>query len=182
MKRIIYAILLFILFITGFLIIKEVYELNKSSYITIQNTQTTNFKEMLLEDTVDKFTQYIKENNIDVSNYSVVKYGDKTFLKIEILLVDNSNYLIEYEGLYVKSIYANIGKMDEKNIEDIINIVTVLFKISSTDMSTAEAKQIFSNLISQVNEKNTTAYLKHKNNMTYNLKINENGGISVYVE
>lgn len=183
MKKIIISAIFTIIIITSYIVFNRIVQLNNQTISKTENSASVRvFKKQLLENIIESIKDKSDEAQIKLSDYTLVKYEEKSFVNLDILQIPKSNFLIQYEGLYVISIHLNIGELNDENSKMVSDIATILIKVSDLDLTEIEAKQIFSQLIKQVNSKKTSTYIKYKNGLVYNLSINDDVGINLYVE
>lgn len=69
-------------------IVKELWVLNKekkqNDSVVITDVKKKNFKSELLENIVDSFKDLSNKEELKLDNFSLVKYDNKTYFKIEI--------------------------------------------------------------------------------------------------
>lgn len=181
-KRNIYIFsFMIILIILIVLVVKELFKLNesytKNKTDIKKELHSKNFKNELLEDVVNRLKQVSSEYDLVLENISLVKYDNKTYLKISIPELENSNYLIHYEGMNITTLHANIWEVKDSNIEKVSNAIISLIRTSDKNIQEVEAIQIYSELLTSVNKNKATAQLKFKNGLVYSLEASENEGI-----
>lgn len=122
------------------------------------------------------------EHGLKLEDISLVKYDNKTYLKISIQDLESSNYLIHYESMNVTTLHANIWKVTENNIEKVSKAIISLIMTSDKNIQEVEAIQIYSELLTSLNKNKETAQLKFKNGLVYSIEASENEGIVFMVK
>lgn len=167
------------------LIINEINALNRTRKNTTQiinKISKTVFKNDLLENLINKLRTISKENEIELSNFNFVKVQNKTYFKIVTPDLENSSYMIAYEGISVIELYANIGIINEDDIENVEKISTMLIEISDRSITKEEAKRIFAMLSSKLDKDHSSASIAYTNGLTYSLDITEFGGLILSIK
>lgn len=180
MKKYLYSSFLIVIILVSSLIIFQLWKLNNindKNGINIANIKKGNFKSELLEDTIEKFKLETKKSNIEISKFSLIKYDNKTYYKMSINNLKNSEYLIHYEGINVSALYASIFNVNEANMPTVENIITTLICVSDKNIDKIESKKICSELLLTVDKNKNSSQLKYKNNLIYTLEITDNSNI-----
>lgn len=168
------------------LIVKELWKLNENyskTQINIKKeSRSKNFKNELLEDVMNRLKTVGYEHGLKLEDISLVKYDNKTYLKISIQDLESSNYLIHYESMNVTTLHANIWKVTENNIEKVSKAIISLIMTSDKNIQEVEAIQIYSELLTSLNKNKETAQLKFKNGLVYSIEASENEGIVFMVK
>lgn len=168
------------------LIVKELWKLNENYSKTQINIKKElrikNFKNELLEDVMNRLKTVGYEHGLKLEDISLVKYDNKTYLKISIQDLESSNYLIHYESMNVTTLHANIWKVTENNIEKVSKAIISLIMTSDKNIQEVEAIQIYSELLTSLNKNKETAQLKFKNGLVYSIEASENEGIVFMVK
>lgn len=168
------------------LIVKELWKLNENYSKTQINIKkelrSKNFKNELLEDLMNRLKTVGYEHGLKLEDISLVKYDNKTYLKISIQDLESSNYLIHYESMNVTTLHANIWKVTENNIEKVSKAIISLIMTSDKNIQEVEAIQIYSELLTSLNKNKETAQLKFKNGLVYSIEASENEGIVFMVK
>ncbi len=168
------------------LIVKELWKLNENYSKTQINIKkelrSKNFKNELLEDVMNRLKTVGYEHGLKLEDISLVKYDNKTYLKISIQDLESSNYLIHYESMNVTTLHANIWKVTENNIEKVSKAIISLIMTSDKNIQEVEAIQIYSELLTSLNKNKETAQLKFKNGLVYSIEASENEGIVFMVK
>ncbi len=168
------------------LIVKELWKLNENYAKTQINIKKElrikNFKNELLEDVMNRLKTVGYEHGLKLEDISLVKYDNKTYLKISIQDLESSNYLIHYESMNVTTLHANIWKVTENNIEKVSKAIISLIMTSDKNIQEVEAIQIYSELLTSLNKNKETAQLKFKNGLVYSIEASENEGIVFMVK
>lgn len=168
------------------LIVKELWKLNENYSKTQINIKkelrSKNFKNELLEDVMNRLKTVGYEHGLKLEDISLVKYDNKTYLKISIQDLESSNYLIHYESMNVTTLHANIWKVTENNIEKVSKAIISLIMTSDKNIQEVEAIQIYSELLTSLNKNKETAQLKFKNGLVYSIEVSENEGIVFMVK
>lgn len=162
-------------------IMKELWRLNinnsENKTEVISKITKSNFKNRLLEDVVTDLKTFTKEKNVEISDISMVKYDNKTYLKILIPEIENSNYLIHYEGMNITTLHADIWNVNKDNVDTIFKIIVSLIEVSDKNINEVEAIQIYSELLTGLEKNKSIAQLKLKNGLIYILESTETNAI-----
>lgn len=182
-KRILQILFIVISLILIILTVKEMRGLTQSrkNLEISKNKSKTTFQNELLENIINIFEKNAKEHGVEISNFSLMKVSQKTYFKVNISEIENSSYMIAYDGINVTEIYANIGIITEENIKKVEDIATVLIKTSDSTITYEHAKRIFAMLSSNIYEENPITTLSYTNGLTYSLEITEFGGIVINI-
>lgn len=164
---------------------KEILKINentKKNEMTVIRANKKIFKNELMEDVLNRLKENCDEFGINLEDISLIKSDNRTYLKVGIKDIPNSDYLIHYEGMNVTKLYANISKVDENNLDKISLIVGAMIKTSDHSMTTVDAVQIYSELLTSINKNKNVSQLKLKNGLIYSLEVTETQGIIVIIK
>lgn len=181
-EKILIIILSFsIIIVSSILSVKYVlYEKNKED-INIDNVQVVTFKNVLLKDIVEIFREKAKENNIELAEFKLVKFDNKTYFYSNILNKENVSYLINYEGLDISEMYVKITEPDDIDMETMENIITTLIMVSDENISLSESKRIYATLLTSL-EDNLKVQFKYLNGLIYIFEIEDENNIIFYIK
>ena len=162
-------------------IVKELWVLNKekkqNDSVVITDVKKKNFKSELLENIVDSFKNLSNKEELKLDNFSLVKYDNKTYFKIEIPELKNSTYLIHYEGINVATLHANILEVNEKNMPIFQKAISILIQVSDKSIKREEALQILSELLTSLNKNKSSVQIKYINGLVYTIEVKDDKSI-----
>ncbi|WP_068268426.1 hypothetical protein [Caviibacter abscessus] len=183
-KRIIQILFIIVLITLIRYIIYEINILNntRKNIQVVNKTTKTIFKNELLENLVDKFKDIAQKNKVELFNFNFVKAQNKTYFKIITPEIENSSYMIAYEGISVIELYANIGVINEEKMKIAEKILVTLIEVSDKLISDEEAKRIFAMSSSKLDKDNLSSSIAYTNGLTYTLDVTEFGGLILSIK
>lgn len=181
MKKKYIVIFITILVISIALTIKEIRNINsKDNTVAITNSKI--FKNELLENFMDKIKTALEKDGFSLNGYTLVKYDNKTYFKMDVVDMENTNFLIHHEGIDIKGIYVNTEDINTENIDKISSLFSIAIRISDETIDKDEIMRIIEEIFSNLNNNNFNYELKYKNDLIYGIEILENGEVIFYVE
>lgn len=183
MRKKIYIISLIALILVLIIsIIVEINRLNEPESKIAINVENRTFKQELLEDILDNLKNKAKENDVKLGDFSLVRYDDNTYFKVELPDIKDSNYLIHYEGINVNTISLNFTQVNEENIKKIENSIITLIQVSDPSISRENSLKIFSKLSESLDKDKNKSLLTYKNGVSYSIELDQTGGMIFYAK
>lgn len=185
MKKLIKIVTLLLLFCSIFSCNKKVEEKKVEEKKVVENVEKKTEDEKLytnisIERLIERFIKNSKKNKIEINEFTKFDYEGKNFYYSKILSKDDSTYTIEYTGVNAVGLFVKINMITGADLGLIENIVINLIEISDTNITTEEAKKLYTELLANMKEKELSNAIMYGNGLSYGIQIEKNNGAFVF--
>lgn len=139
------------------------------------------FKNRIVEDVVNEFEETFGNSKFDISKFEIQDLDGNIYLFSQLFGYKEAYFIIQYNGLDVSSISFQFNDVNKSNLDDIIEIISLLIKLSDNNITNEEAKKIVINMFKEFNNSNYSVNLSYINNVTYTLNIINNNSLKFYM-
>ena len=129
------------------------------------------------------FDKKSRENNIAIGKFEKLNFDNRNYYysKINSREGSNSNYVLDYQGVNVSGMFLKVGVVTGQNLATIENMVVNLIQVSDSAMSDEEAKKIYAQVLSKMDDNGLESSILYSNGVIYSVKITQKTGELVFM-
>ena len=132
---------------------------------------------------IQNFDKKSRENNIAIGKFEKLNFDNRNYYysKINSREGSNSNYVLDYQGVNVSGMFLKVGVVTGQNLATIENMVVNLIQVSDSAMSDEEAKKIYAQVLSKMDDNGLESSILYSNGVIYSVKITQKTGELVFM-
>lgn len=186
LKKILITLFIISIFISipyvskNIILYKNSLKINKSYEEKERNKHT--FKNRLVDDVIIDFENKFNESKFDISKFENQEVDNSIYLYSQLFNMNDSYFIIQYNGLDVISMSAEFNNAINSNYDDIVKIIEILIRISDNSISEREANQMVINMFKEFENNKDIVILRYPNNIEYSLSIVNNDSLRLYIK
>lgn len=129
------------------------------------------FKNNSVESVVKQFQEISKKNKIKIDNFEKLNYDGRVFYYSKIRDKKGISYMMEYTGFDIGGLFLKMDSITGENLSDLEKFILNLISISDLKIDENEAKELYTQLLLNIPEKENFNIIEYNNGLKYGLKI-----------